>query len=57
MNPDYVAMSFEQIAERLGMSYDAVHQTYRRAMEKIRRNPEALYRLKKACEQAREGRW
>jgi DNA-directed RNA polymerase sigma subunit (sigma70/sigma32) len=49
----YAAMSFEEIAERMGTTEMAVRQTYRRAMTKIRSNPVAVYELKRACAMAR----
>jgi DNA-directed RNA polymerase specialized sigma24 family protein len=38
----YVAMSFPEIAKRLGTSTDAVEQSYRRAINKLRRQPRTL---------------
>jgi DNA-directed RNA polymerase sigma subunit (sigma70/sigma32) len=47
----YVAMTFEEIAQRLGVTRVAVRQSYISAMEKIRRNPRLMEQLRSVVAQ------
>lgn len=48
-------MSFEEIGRRLGVSRERAHAIYKRAIEKIRRNPRAIKKLESVVHLKRTG--